>query len=116
MKNLRSTLFISFDCGNQGHARPHTEENRLASPKSGESFAADQCMQQIELGLLKKEATDFFKTEVFCQALLNLTLDHFQFTFDSKADSNFLIIATYVHLPYLTEVLGHFALGAETAP
>ena len=69
MKNLRSTLFISFDCGNQGHARPHTEENRLASPKSGESFAADRCMQQIELGLLKKEATDFFKTEVFCQAL-----------------------------------------------
>ena len=38
--------------------------------------------------------------------VLNLTLDHFQFTFDSKADSNFLIIATYVHLPYLTEVLG----------
>ena len=70
MKNLRSTLFISFDCGNQGHARPHTEENRLASPKSGESFAADRCMQQIELGLLKKEATYFFKTEVFCQALL----------------------------------------------
>ena len=54
MKNLKSALFFSFDCGDQGCARPHTEEIRVTSPKSGKSFAAEECMQQIEIDVLKK--------------------------------------------------------------
>ena len=54
MKNLRPALFFSFDCGHQGCARPHMDEIRVTSSQSGKYFAADQCMQQIELDVHKK--------------------------------------------------------------
>ncbi len=38
--------------------------------------------------------------------VLDLTLDHYQLSLDPAAESYFLIMAAYVHMPYLTEVLG----------
>lgn len=38
--------------------------------------------------------------------LLDLTLDHYHLSLDSASATYFLITVAYVHLPYLTEVLG----------